>query len=144
MPAKSATSTYSIGAAMIRSDKPTVAKLKAAADAKGLTLVEYMRYLADNAEPGQPALTGIGGGKPQSDTTKLTRVCAALLVMASPASWLEEFKTPGSMMKFIERGEIDLDALQESAFAAIKFKAASVKVPQPHLPELDTKEVAPT
>lgn len=47
MPAKSPYSTYSLGTTTIRSDRPTVEKLKATARAKDITVVQLLRILAD-------------------------------------------------------------------------------------------------
>jgi hypothetical protein len=78
-------STRSWGIASIGTDKPTHAKLKAAADSAGVSLSEYMRVLADNA------VKGIQGGMPivstirRSDSSSQIESLAARTIEMSKA-----------------------------------------------------------
>lgn len=62
-----ADSTYSLGQTSICSDKPTKAKLQAAARAAGIPLTEYLRILADKAVEDIQGGFGITS-RPEPDT----------------------------------------------------------------------------
>lgn len=125
MAVKSPYSTYSLGPAVIRSDKPTVEKLKAAARARDITLVEYLRLLADEGardlqttfSPPSPAIIV---SRCQEQTSNLARFVAALLIMSQPASYIEELRKPGSIMDTLlpeTRREVEAILNQGKAWA---------------------------
>jgi len=79
-----------MGMASIGTDKPTRDKLKAAAASSGMTLLEYLRVLADSA------LTDKQGGMtlvypvPRSDTSKhIEAMASQALEMAKMIHWPE-------------------------------------------------------
>lgn len=119
---KRADSTRSIGEAMIRSDVDTREKLKAAAASAGMPVSEYLRCLADEVSKNKQAT--LDGWEPpvkaDSQTTKLTRVMAAIVVLATPWAWVDEFKHPGSIMGYISKGEGELDEVLDILNAKLK------------------------
>lgn len=136
---KRADSTRSLGQASIGTDKPTRDKLKAAADAAGMTLSEYIRYLADEVTSNQQGvLTSVMAPKreqvPQDAIAEMRYMVSQLkaLFLGVPAMIVDAMLHPektsySNASKYVE----DIESKLQEMSARIKEGAT-----QPELPEV--------